>query len=82
MKHLLPLLLLVAAATPTLRAQDCAGEFENLFYDTQLPAGSREIRAVWLTTIMGLDWPQRPARTESESAQQRKALTDILDQYV
>ena len=83
MKYVLPFLLLLATfATSVLHAQDRSHDFENLFYDTQLPAGSREIRAVWLTTIMGLDWPQRPARTESESAQQRKALTDILDKYV
>ena len=30
--------------------------------ETAVPA-QREIRAVWLTTFSGLDWPRRPAAT-------------------
>lgn len=41
---------------------------------------SREVRAVWLTTYSGLDWPRRPARTEGEAARQRRELAGILDQ--
>lgn len=25
----------------------------------------REIRGVWLTTVYGLDWPRKPATTET-----------------
>lgn len=25
----------------------------------------KEIRAVWLTTVYGLDWPHKPATTEA-----------------
>lgn len=39
----------------------------------------REIRAVWLTTIYGLDWPHKPATNERERLAQQRALTDILD---
>ena len=39
----------------------------------------QEIRAVWLTTIYGLDWPHRPATSEREYQAQREALTDLLD---
>ena len=38
-----------------------------------------EVRAVWLTTIGGIDWPHSYARTESGIAKQKKELTDILD---
>lgn len=38
-----------------------------------------EMRAVWLTTIYGLDWPQRPASSRAAEAAQRNALCKILD---
>ena len=38
-----------------------------------------EMRAVWLTTNWGLDWPSRPIRTASDIPWQKKELTDILD---
>lgn len=39
----------------------------------------KEIRAVWLTTVYGLDWPQRPATDAHSRIAQQQALTDILD---
>jgi uncharacterized lipoprotein YddW (UPF0748 family) len=39
----------------------------------------KEIRAVWLTTIYGLDWPKKPATTKAAEEQQKKELRDILD---
>ena len=39
----------------------------------------REVRAVWLTTVYGLDWPQRPARDERSRQAQQEALREILD---
>jgi len=38
-----------------------------------------EIRAVWLTTIYGLDWPQRYAWDESSRRSQQQELTAMLD---
>lgn len=38
-----------------------------------------EIRAVWLTTIYGLDWPKRPAATEIEYKRQQRELCVLLD---
>ena len=38
-----------------------------------------EVRAAWLTTLMGLDWPQRPATTEAQTAAQKQALCEMLD---
>ncbi len=39
----------------------------------------REVRAVWLTTLRGLDWPSRPASTPEGWAAQRRALCATLD---
>lgn len=39
----------------------------------------REYRAVWLTTLMGLDWPSAPARDEAGIEKQKNDLRDILD---
>jgi len=39
----------------------------------------REYRAVWLTTLMGLDWPAAPARDEAGAERQKRNLCDILD---
>ena len=38
-----------------------------------------EVRAVWLTTIGGLDWPHGYARSEQSVAKQQQTLCDILD---
>lgn len=38
-----------------------------------------EIRAVWLTTVYGLDWPKRPATTEAGRKAQQQELCTILD---
>lgn len=39
----------------------------------------KEIRAVWLTTVYGLDWPHQPATTPEGMEAQRQALVEILD---
>jgi uncharacterized lipoprotein YddW (UPF0748 family) len=39
----------------------------------------REIRAVWLSTIYGMDWPNKPATNESGRKAQQKELCDKLD---
>jgi len=38
-----------------------------------------EIRAVWLTTNYGLDWPSKPFQNESDIEQQKGELNQILD---
>ena len=38
-----------------------------------------EVRAAWLTTLMGLDWPRRPATTTKAAETQRLELCRILD---
>ena len=39
-----------------------------------------EVRAVWLTTIMGLDWPKTKATSASSMERQQQELCRILDQ--
>jgi len=39
----------------------------------------REVRAVWLTTVYGLDWPSAKATSSSGIQQQKNELIQILD---
>lgn len=39
-----------------------------------------EVRAVWLTTLSGLDWPKTKATSKTSMEKQQKELCDILDQ--
>lgn len=41
-----------------------------------------EIRAVWLTTVKGLDWPKTYAKSPYSIERQKQELTRILDKYV
>lgn len=38
-----------------------------------------EVRAVWLTTLMGLDWPRRPASTPEAARRQQREFCLLLD---
>ena len=42
-------------------------------------APKREIRAVWLATVYGLDWPVRPADSEDGYLRQQQELCLLLD---
>lgn len=44
------------------------------------PAPKHEVRAVWLTTIMGLDWPKTMATSASSRERQKEELCQLLDQ--
>lgn len=39
----------------------------------------KEIRGVWLTTVYGLDWPQKPATNEAGRKAQQQQVCEILD---
>lgn len=51
-----------------------AQPFEPLFAPRK-----QEVRAVWLTTFKGLDWPTTPATSPATIDRQKRELTDILD---
>ena len=46
----------------------------------QAQTPKHEVRAVWLTTIGGIDWPRTHATSSSSAAQQKRELSRILDQ--
>ena len=72
------LLLFFALSTATML---CAKSFSffkpNGLNGWKLP--KREVRAVWLTTIGGLDWPHSYAQNELMAGRQKQELCDILD---
>lgn len=45
----------------------------------QTPMPKYEVRAVWLTTIGGLDWPHSYSRSVASAKKQQKELCDVLD---
>lgn len=51
----------------------------QLSANAHIPSPKHEVRAVWLTTIGGLDWPHSYARSENSVKIQKKELCDILD---
>ncbi|RRD00853.1 glycoside hydrolase family 10 protein [Prevotella sp. OH937_COT-195] len=54
----------------------CAQKKMNINYG-ETP--KREVRAVWLTTVKSLDWPEIKADSPENIKRQQKELTDILD---
>ena len=62
--------LLVSAQSPT-----------PLLQNALCSSPKREVRAVWLTTIGGLDWPKTYAHTAYTKEKQQEELRKLLDQY-
>lgn len=58
-------------------AQTATPFFQNALYSSP----KREVRAVWLTTIGGLDWPRTYARTAYTIESQQQELRKLLDLY-
>ncbi len=65
----------------TVATSLCAQSFSffkpNALQGWKLP--KREVRAVWLTTIGGLDWPHSYAQNSLAAGRQKQELCDILD---
>lgn len=72
MSYLRTLALCLTATLLLAGTTRCAGQT-----DDRQP--KYEVRAVWLTTFMGLDWPNTTAATASEAQAQHQELTAILD---
>lgn len=47
--------------------------------EVEIPSPKREVRAAWITSVYGLDWPQTRAVTPQSILRQKQELTDILD---
>ncbi|MCM1312944.1 MAG: family 10 glycosylhydrolase [Bacteroides sp.] len=60
-----------------VRAQNSLSNPQESIYSVSHP--KHEIRAVWLATIGGIDWPRTKANSESGIERQKKELTDILN---
>ena len=72
------LLLFFALSTATMLYAKSFSFFQpNGLNGWKLP--KREVRAVWLTTIGGLDWPHSYAQNELMAGRQKQELRDILD---
>ena len=65
----------------TVATSLCAQSFSffkpNALQGWKLP--KREVRAVWLTTIGGLEWPYSYAQYSLAAGRQKQELCDILD---
>ena len=48
---------------------------------SQIPQQKYETRAVWLTTLNGLDWPKTKAVSPASRERQKRELIEILDKY-
>lgn len=64
----LPLIIITAIMSLATAAAQQHGKFPK-----------HEVRAVWLTTLSGLDWPRTSATGASSIRQQQQELCDILD---
>lgn len=73
-KTLIIIATLIVTATPYLKAQDFQPQYATL---TSQP--KYETRAVWLTTIGGLDWPHSYSQSPRSEEKQKRELTEILD---
>ena len=71
-------LILVLFAIQTIKGQT---SFNSSLFNFQSGLSpKREVRAVWLTTIGGLDWPHSYAQSPASITKQKKELQIILDQ--
>ncbi len=63
----------------TIQTQRLSPETGELFMLAP-PSPKHEVRAVWLTTISGLDWPKTMATSQAGRQQQKEELVKIFDQ--
>ncbi len=70
---------LAARPHPVVKQQHSPEQNYDLFFSAP-PAPKHEVRAVWLTTIGGLDWPKTKITSDEDRQQQKDELCQILDQ--
>lgn len=73
-KGLLFALLILATLLPIKSNNECRGQ--STIFNTY---PKYEVRAAWLTTIGGLDWPHGYAQSPASIEKQKKELSKILD---
>jgi len=62
----------------SLAAHICDCRAQELFHPSE-PSPKHEVRAVWLTTLWGLDWPKTKATDTASRKKQKTELTQTLD---
>ncbi|MCR5180227.1 MAG: family 10 glycosylhydrolase [Bacteroidaceae bacterium] len=72
---LLSVLLFLFSCLPS----DVVSQDFGLFTQSA-PCPKRELRAVWVTTLNGLDWPKTHATSAASRAKQQQELCQLLDQ--
>ena len=76
MKHIILTILAFLLSSDSFSQTEDKGELP--FFSSESP--KREVRAVWLTTIGGLDWPKKYANGSASSiGKQKQEFTEILD---
>lgn len=73
MKKVLILIIIYCLLLPI----GAKAQLESAFFPS---TPKHEVRAVWLTTLYGLDWPKTKATNAATRQRQQKELCDILDQ--
>ena len=58
----------------------CIAAYTSDSFDQNRIAPKHEVRAVWLTTIGGIDWPHSYAQTSTSIEKQKNELRRILGQ--
>ena len=79
MKKIILFILISLSCLTSTKAQNGTAKITPISFSTDRVAPLHEIRAVWLTTIGGLDWPHCYASSPSSIARQKKELCSILD---
>ena len=51
----------------------------NMLHAQEMPFPKRESRAVWVTTLMNLDWPRTKVRDASSRERQKEEFRTMLD---
>ena len=74
MRNVIPFLIAIflLVGQTHLRAQ-------HFFYEQTYPLPKYEVRATWITSVYGLDWPKTRATTPQGIRRQKEELTAILD---
>lgn len=80
MKKILFFTIFALSCMQVLFAQNQTYKVTPIAFCADREAPLHEVRAVWLTTIGGLDWPHSYARSEATIAKQQTELCSILDQ--
>lgn len=75
----LSLSLIIVHLCLSVAKATAASAQRNIWHPSVSP--KHEVRAVWLTTIGGLDWPDSYSQSERSAKKQQEQLCSLLDKY-